>query len=240
MYVTVSYIMKKTSYAHLIKFIREERNLSQAQVAQHTHMSRASYVAVEKGTKELSLAEASSLTKLFGISLDALLETEVPNVAKYHHMLLAFLRAAKKSKQSIKKTKLAKLLYIADFSWYYLTNKSMSGVQYRRGEFGPVADVYFRLLDDLEQNGTVTIKQIYRDDYHMYEIEETRGSSKKTLSLLNTKEMKHLEKIWTAWAGASTAEIVKFTVEQTPFQTAIPNEIIAYASIRDEASHMIF
>ncbi len=232
--------MKKTSYAHLIKFLRDERNLAQVQVAKHTNMSRASYVAVEKGTKELTLAEASSLTKLFGITLDALLETEAPNIARYQQMLLAYLREAKKSKQSIKKTKLAKLLYIADFSWYYLTNKSMSGIQYRRGEFGPVADVYFRLLDDLEQNGTITIKQIYRDDYHMYEIEETRGSNKKSLSLLSAKELKHIEKIWLAWAGASTAEIVKFTVEQNPFQTAIPNEIISYASIRDEASHMIF
>lgn len=232
--------MKKTSYGTLVKYLREERDLSQAVVATRTKMSRASYVAVEKGTKELTLAEAAALTKLFGISLDALLETEVPNLAKYQQMLLAFLRAAKKSKQSVKKTKLAKLLYLADFSWYYLQKKSMSGVQYRRGDFGPVADTYFRLLDDLEQNGTVTIKQIYRDDYHMYEIEETRGASKKPLTLLTPKELRHVEKIWLAWAESSTAEIVKFTLEQTPYQSTIPNEIISYELITREASHMIF
>lgn len=229
-----------TTYASFIKYLREERNLAQVIVAEKCAMSRASYVAVEKGTKELTLAEADALTKLFGITIDALLRTEAPNHQKYCEMILAFLRAAKESGDTVKKTKLAKLLYLADFSWYYLHQKSMSGMMYRRIDFGPVADSYFRLLEEMEQGGIINIKQIYRDDYHMYEIEETRASAKKELLQLSAPELIHLTKIWTQWAKASTAEIVKFTHEQAPYQASLPGEIISYSLITSEDSYNLY
>jgi len=229
-----------TTYAAFIKYLREEKELAQADVAAATGMSRASYVAVEKGTKELTLAEADALTKLFGITIDELLRTEAPNLAKYTHMMLAFLRAAKSDKVALKKTKLAQLLYLADFSWYYHHKKSMSGVTYRHTDFGPLADVYFRLLEEMESGGVVNIKQIYRDDYHMYEIEETRTSAKKPLSELNKKELTHIQTIWTTWQEASTAEIVTFTSEQAPYQHSVPGEIISYDAILGTESYNLY
>ena len=220
-----------TTYAAFISYLREDRKLTQAEVAAAALMSRASYVAVEKGTKELTLAEADAITKLFGITIDELLRTEAPNLLKYRQMMLAFLRLAKTDRVALKKTKLAQLLYLADFSWYYTARKSLSGVSYRHTDFGPLADVYFRLLEEMEAGGVVNIKQIYRDDYHMYEIEETRTSTKKQLSELSKKELAHLETIWTQWRDASTAEIVAFTSEQAPYRDSVVGEIIQYTSI---------
>ena len=140
--------MSTTTYAAFIKYLREERKLAQADVASAAGMSRASYVAVEKGTKELTLAEADAITKLFGITIDELLRTAAPNLTKYTQMMLGFLRAAKTDRVTLKKTKLAQLLYLVDFSWYYLHKKSQSGVAYRHTDFGPLADVYFRLLEE--------------------------------------------------------------------------------------------
>lgn len=230
----------KTTYAHFIKYLREERNMSQVEVAKVANMSRASYVAVEKGTKELTLAEANAITKLFGITLDELVRTVAPNLQKYTHMMLYFIREAKSSKTTIKKTKLASLLYLADFAWYYKNRQSMSGLSYRKIAFGPVADVYFRLLEEMEVGGTINIKQIYRDDYHMYEIEETRTSAKKPLPTLTKKELAHLEKIWDQWEKSSTAEITKFTTEQMPYQKSQVGEIIDYTLIEEEDSYNIY
>jgi DNA-binding XRE family transcriptional regulator len=230
----------KTSYASLIKYLREEYELSQEVVAKQVKMSRASYVAVEKGTKELTLAEAEAITKLFGITIDELLRTQAPDHAKYKQMILAFLRQAKANKTTVKKTKLAKLLYLADFSWYYLHKKSMSGVAYRKIEFGPVADVYFRLLEEMEQGGAINVKQIYRDDYHMYEIEETRASMKTTLDLLSKKEKEYLGKVWKQWEKASTAEIVKFTHEQIPYKESLQGQLISYELILREESFNVY
>lgn len=229
-----------TTYASFVKYLREERTLSQADVAKRSKMSRASYVAVEKGTKELSLAEADAITKLFGITIDELLRTQAPDHAKYAQMILAFLREAKASHVIVKKTKLAKLLYLTDFSWYYVYAKSMSGVAYRKIDFGPVADVYFRLLEELEQGGSINVKQIYKDEYHMYEIEETRASAKTLLDLLTKKEQAHIAKVWKQWKDASTSEIVKFTHEQAPYKASEDGEIIAYALITTEASHTVY
>ena len=230
----------KTTYAHFIKYLREERKLSQAEVAKITTMSRASYVAVEKGTKELTLAEANSITKLFGITLDELVRTVAPDLQKYTHLMLYFIREAKVSKTAIKKTKLASLLYLADFAWYYQYETSLSGLSYRKIAFGPVADVYFRLLEEMEVGGIINIKQIYRDDYHMYEIEETRTSAKKLLTTLSKKELSHLSKIWDQWEKSSTAEITKFTTEQIPYQKSLDGEIIDYALIGEEDSYNIY
>ena len=230
----------KTAYANFIKYLREERALSQAEIATIASMSRASYVAVEKGTKELTLAEADALCKLFGITLDELVRTAAPNPQKYQEMMLFFIRQARLNKSIIKKTKLASLLYLADFAWYYLYDKSLSGLSYRKITFGPVADVYFRLLEEMEVAGIINIKQIYRDDYHMYEIEETRASSRKILGTLSKKEQTHLGKIWTQWEKSSTAEILKFTTEHSPYQNSLDGEMITYELIKEEDSYNLY
>lgn len=230
----------KTSYAPFLKSLREARTLSQAEVARASNMSRASYVAVEKGTKELSLGEADSLTKLFGITLTDLVTVTAPNLKIYQEMMLYFIRQAKVSKTTIKKTKLASLLYLADFSWYFTNDASLSGLAYRKINFGPVADEYFRLLEEMEQGGIINVKQIYRDDYHMYELEETRASSKKPLSLLSKKAQTHLNKIWTQWEKASTAEITHFVSEQIPSKESLASEIIKYELIKAEDSYNLY
>ena len=230
----------KTTYADFIKYLREERSLAQAEVATATNMSRASYVALEKGTKELSLAEAIALTKLFGITIDQLVQTKAPNLEKYRELMVAFLREAKISKVALKKTKLANLLYLTDFAWYYVNDTSISNVTYRKITFGPVADSYFRLLEEMEQGGVINIKQIYRDDYHMYEIEESRASAKKNLTSLSKKELLHIHKIWQQWEKAGTAEITKFVCEQKPYQQSVFGEIIEYNLIKDEDSYNVY
>lgn len=145
--------MKQSAYAAFLKYIREERRLSQALVAEKALMSRASYVAVEKGTKELTLAEAAAITKLFGITLDELLQAKVPDLHIYREMILGFLRAAANTGHTLKKTKLAHLLYLADYSWFFLHDSSLSNVIYAKAEFGPLSSSYFQLLEELEQGG---------------------------------------------------------------------------------------
>ena len=221
----------KTTYAAFIKELREERGLSQADVAEKAGMSRPSYVSVEKGTKELTLAEAAAIANLFGITVDEFSRTQIPNILKYKQMLLAFLREAKASKKVLKKTKLAKLLYLADFSWYYEHGKSMSGLSYRKIAFGPVADAYFRLVEEMEEKGELNIKQVLREDYHMYEIEETRASQQRKLDLLLKTELAHIRKIWKKWEDAKTNEIVGFTHNQLPYFLSRDGEVIPYELI---------
>ncbi len=229
-----------TAYASFIKRLREEANLSQAEVAEKAHMSRPSYVAVEKGTKELTLAEAAAIANLFGITVDEFSRTQMPNVLKYKQMLLAFLREAKQSGKVLKKTKLAKLLYLADFSWYYEHGESMSGLSYRKIAFGPVSDAYFRLVEEMEEKGELNIKQVLREDYHMYEIEETRASQAMKLDLLSKAELAHIRKIWKKWQDAKTNEIVGFTHNQLPYFLSREGEVIPYELIKQVGKSEVY
>ena len=230
----------KTAYGDLIKFLRDERSLSQTEVAAKLEMSRASYIALERGSKELTLKEAVAVTTLFGITIETLLATTPPHLDTYKEMIRAFLRLAATDKTVIKKTKLAKLLYLADFGWYYLHRESLSNLPYRKCDFGPTPDAFFRLLEEMELEGIITVTQVARDDYHMYEISETRAAQKQSLIHLSKKQQTHVEKIWTAWAKASTAEILKFTNEQAPYQEAISGEILSYDAILSEEAHNVW
>jgi len=217
-----------TTYGSFIKHLRESRAWSQAEVATIIKMSRPSYVALEKGNKELSLAEAEAVARLFGITIDQLLSTQAPNFTKYKHMLLAFLREAKQSGKALKKTKLAKLLYFADFAWYYKHLESMSGMSYRKIEFGPVPDSYFSLVDDMEQKGELNVTQVAKDDFHMYELHETRSSVSTKLDSLSKEELTLIHSIWEKWEDAKTNEIVNFTHKQMPYMFAEENSIVSY------------
>lgn len=230
----------KTTYGQFIKHLRETRGFSQAGVAGAIGMSRPSYVALEKGTKELSLKEAVALVAFFTISMDELLRTQVPDVAKYQQMIMCYLREAKRSGKVLKKTKLAKLLYLADFAWYRQTRESMSGMTYRKLEFGPMSESYLSLIESMEQGGQLNIKQVLREDYHMYELGETRTSEKTKLMLLGKPELQLLKTIWKKWKEADTKEIVGFTQSQVPFKEAERNGIISYDAIMREDPAFIY
>ena len=122
-------------------------------------------------------------------------------------MILAFLREGGK----IPKTKLAKLLYFADFSWFYYHLESMSGMQYRKIQYGPVTDAYFRIIDEMFNNGEIAITQT--EEGAML-ISQTRSGTKVPLSKIKNEEGSLIKKIEEKWKGKKTAEIVDFTHKQ--------------------------
>ena len=138
-----------TDYYKFIKELRFKKGWSQAEISEKISVSRSSYIAFEQGKTELSLSQAIKLADIFGLSLCDVEGGLKPNYAKYKEMILAYLRQAAADDGKILKTKLAKMLYLADFAWYYQHLESMSGMQYRRIKYGPVPDMYFRARDEL-------------------------------------------------------------------------------------------
>lgn len=220
-------------YAPFIKTLRTKRGLSQSELAQKIGISRPSYISVEQGKRELSLSEFEKLSSILGVSLDELECGEVPDYEKYKQMILAFLRLNKQ----ITKTKLAKLLYFADFGWFYTHFQSMSGMQYRKITYGPVADTYFRLIDEMFEGGEISIEQT--PDGAML-ISQTRSGAKANLTAINAAENKLIKKIDEKWKGKKTADIVKFTHKQFPFMFADDNDIVSYDIFTQENPDEIY
>ena len=57
-------------YFAFIKSLRVKRGFSQLEIAEKLSISRSSYIAFEQGKRELTLAEAGELSKIFEISLE--------------------------------------------------------------------------------------------------------------------------------------------------------------------------
>lgn len=229
MYTTIM----TNKYVESIKSIRLEKAISQLDIAKKLDISRASYIAMEQGRRELSVSELEKISNILGVSFEELENGKSANYEKYKQMILAFLRTGGK----IPKTKLAKLLYFADFSWFYSHLESMSGMQYRKIQYGPVPDAYFRIIDEMFDGGQIQITQT--EDGAML-ISQTRSGAKTSLSMVNKEEEKLIKKIEEKWKGKKTAEIVNFTHKQFPYLFARENEIVSYPLFTQEDPDEIY
>lgn len=219
-----------TKYGQFIKALRVEKGFPQSFMAEKLGISRPSYVSIEQGKRELTLGEFEKLSGVLNVSFEELESRESPNYEKYKQMILTFLRGGEK----ITKTKLAKLVYLADAGWFYYHLHSMSGMQYRKIQYGPVADPYFRIIDELYQNGQIDIEQT--EDGAML-ISQTRAGAKNVLSEIKGEESKLIKNIGDKWKDKKTKEIVEFTHNQLPYLCANDNDIISLGLITQEDPH---
>lgn len=219
-----------TKYAAFIRAFREKRGFSQLFVAEKLGISRQSYMTIERGAKEMTLQEAEKLCELYGISIEEFSTATAPQYEKYKQMILAYLKSPISTDGRVPKTKLAKLLYLADFAWYYEKLESMSGMQYLHRVYGPVPDPYFRALDELEEEGKINIDR--KGDAMLVSI--GAGANRQDLNLLHEDEIEFMKNISEKWKDKRTQEIVDFTHEQLPYKLCGPDEVIPYELITQE------
>lgn len=211
-----------------IKNLRMKSGFSQSFVADKLGLSRPSYTSIERGGRGLTLIEAQKLKDLFGVPIESFIDASFPDYEKYKQIILAYLQSSISIDGKVPKTKLAKLVYLADFAWYYSHLESMSGMQYLRRTYGPVPDSYFRALAELEDEGKVVIN--YKGD----SILVGAAAERQKLDLLTTEEFSLIKKISDKWKDKRTNEIVGFTHEQLPYKLCAPDETIPYALITQQ------
>ena len=225
-----------TKYAKLIKEARLRKGLHQSDLALKLGISRPSYIAIEQGKRELTMGEFEKLSSILNVSFAEVENGESPNYEKYKQMILAFLRMSK----SVTKTKLAKLVYLSDFAWFYNHLQSMSGMQYRKIKYGPVPDAYFRALDELEEEGKIVIDRKNTDGKEVIIISESDSNNKQRLENISADETVLMKEIHKKWKDKKTAEIVNFTHNQLPYLMADDEEIVSYALITQEDPHEVY
>ena len=222
---------------------RKARGLTQEQVADILCVSRPTYINIENGKKEPTLSQAEVLAGVFRLSLEDLLDS-VDGVSgavdtagafdKFKQVLLNALKYGADEDGRITKTKLAKLVYITDFIWFYENSKPLTGVKYRKLPQGPVPYEYFRALDELEEDGVILREP--KGQAIMLSLTEKEAPTGK----LTGDEIKMVKKVSEAWKGKPTADIVDFTHEQLPWQICLDDEIIPYGLIFQEESEKIY
>lgn len=106
-------------------------------------------------------SEAEKLSEVFGVSLTEMESGISANYEKYKQMILACIRNAGSKKDGrITKTKLAKLVYLADFAWFYnhLESTRIRGIVADREYLSKIgsnenSDQILQLKQDIAQNG---------------------------------------------------------------------------------------
>jgi len=226
-----------------IEQARLARGYTQEQVARAIGVSRPTYVSIESGKKELTVRQAEALSSILRIGMDDILgkadgasvfSDVIKSTEKYKQIILNSLKYGSDEDGKITKTKLAKLVYLTDFTWYYLNSSPMSGMTYRKLRRGPVADVYFRALDEMEEDGIIIREP--KGKAILFSLVEKEAPS----SRLSDDELSLIRKIGQAWAGKSTDDIVNFTHEQLPWQICRDGEVIPYGLITQEEPERVY
>ena len=213
-----------------IEKIRIARGFTQEQIANVLCMSRVTYINVTKCKRDLTISELEKLSAFFNIPIAELLD-QPRNNEKFKQMYFYILR---NFKEGIPKTKFAKLLYLADFCYYYDNLMPISGVRYVRREYGPVADIFFELTDELYDKGKINIEPL---DYALI-IKST--TLEQDDNMLSTEEKTLLDKLCDYWKDKRTSEIVNFTHEQKPWKACRDGEYIPYSLIIQEDPNHVY
>lgn len=228
-----------------IRELRKIYGLSQEQVAGAIGINRSTLVAVEKGDRELNSEELGKLADYLGIDISELVAQEIPDYEKYEQMILEIvdtyiLETVSESHptgKSLPKTFLAKLLYLTDFSWFYNELKPMSSMKYRKIEYGPVPDQFFRIYEEMMDEGKLSTEI---SDRGAYWTRLTRAGKANLRSKLNTEEKKIIHKVVKKWKDANTREIAAFTHAQLPYQVSRNEQFIPYELITQEEPEHVY
>lgn len=238
--------MSKTLGANLEAF-RRHGGYTQSQVAEQIGVSRPTYAQIESGEKDITLGQADTLAKLFGVRVEdlttssALRSSRLPDkeeFEKYKQIILnAVFYGADSSDGKMTKTKLAKIVYLADFSWFYNHKEPLSSlfVAYRRLPRGPVADIYFRAIDEMVDDGVLNLEPSGRA-FMLSMVESGNAPS----SRLTVKQRSFIRAISEAWKDKQTQEIVDFTHQQNPWLTFDEYAEIPYESILVDSKDKVY
>jgi transcriptional regulator with XRE-family HTH domain len=221
-----------------IRKIRENNKLTQADVAGQLKVSRLTYISIETGDKKPTIDQLEAIGAILGVTTHELLfpdeETNSKvSLAKYRQMCQACIQYGSANDGKITKTKLAKLLYLVDFSWFAIKGTSMSGLGYRALPRGPVADQFFQMTDEMFESGQVQI--------------ESKGAAllfsnteQPSYVDLSTDELAHIQKIAEKWRSADTQTIVDFTHRQSPWTSTAPGLEIPYELAKQIPSNQLY
>lgn len=227
-----------------LKEIRQMYDLSQSDIANAIGVkSRSTVVAVENGNRDLTSEELGRLADYLGVEIGDLIAYEIPDYNKYREMLIETLRQYKKyTTHGAPKTLFAKLVYFADFAWFYNQLKPMSGMKYRRDPYGPVPDQFFRIVDNMIETGEIELELIpiqnRKNQMQSLSLSETVASEPN--QYLTAKEIDLIDKVVRKWNKANVDEIVNFTHNQLPWQVTRPNEFIPYELITQEDPENVY
>lgn len=147
------------------------------------------------------------IEKIFPSKLNGYRQPDFAKIAG----IIAFFQVLRKI--TLFKTKLNKLLFYADFNAYQLTGYSITGLEYRAIQFGPVPSHFQKMYVNLSEQGQISIDEQYFGNGAYGDEINTNTTFDQTL--FSQEELKVLEFVAKRYGKLSTDDIVKLSHEET-------------------------
>ncbi len=239
-------------YTFLLE-LRKDHGISQAFVAEKIGVSRASYIEIEKGAKELTLSQANKIAEIFNISLGELISgktmpdikvsiqdksekkgkqeirIDVPqkNLKKFKEVLLYVLEKVG-SKPNVGMTVLYKLLYFIDFDYYEKFEEQLVGATYIKNHFGPTPVEFKKIVESMESKGEL---ETVKSKYFLHEQTKYLPRRNPNISVLNAREIKHIDEVLARLSDKNAKELSDYSHQDIPWLGTEEGQIIKYESV---------
>ena len=237
-----------------IQRIREQNDLSQEYMASKLKISRPTYIAIEKGKKDITLEEAKDIAEILNISLNQLINEKYPlsevnivkdkprkeedtelrinipqkNFNKFKEVLLYILSKVG-AKPNIGETVLYKLLYFIDFDYYEKYEEQLIGATYIKNHFGPTPVEFKKLIFEMEKKGEI---EVVKSKYFQHEQKKYLAVRQADLSkLLSAQELEHINGVLDRLSDMNAAELSEYSHQDVPWIVAEEGRLIDYESV---------
>ena len=233
--------------------LRKNQGVSQAFVAEKIGVSRASYIEIEKGAKELTLSQAGTLAEIFNVTFSGLISGEnisdaevsisnipekkqkqeiridIPqkNLKKFKEVLLYVLEKIG-SKPNVGMTVLYKLLYFIDFDYYEKFEEQLLGATYIKNHFGPTPVEFKKIVENLESKGEL---ETVKSKYFLHEQTKYLPRRQPDISVLNAQEIKHIDEVLSRLSDKSATELSDYSHKDVPWISAEEGRPLSYESV---------
>lgn len=129
------------------------------------------------------------------------------------------------SQNTILKTKLLKELFYCDFISYKNIGKSITGLEYKKYQFGPVPRNYEQILNKLIQSKSISLNLIIDSDYECNQISSIEKPNTKDFA---KEELDIINRVIKYFKNYSSKKIVDYSHKEKAFTDTKENNLISY------------
>lgn len=158
----------------IVKLLRAKKQISQEKLAGALEIPRSSVSQIENGGRELSFIELQKLLSIFEISFEEFVTFNKQDYEPKHRKVKGinssikfepekfkqlFLYILEKcgSNPNVGETVLYKLLYFCDFDYFETYEKALTGMKYKKMQYGPIPDqaLFNPVINEMRENGII-------------------------------------------------------------------------------------
>ncbi|MFH1150523.1 MAG: type II toxin-antitoxin system antitoxin SocA domain-containing protein [Actinomycetota bacterium] len=234
-----------------LRDIRQERDLSQQQVAALLGVSRSTVSQIETGKRRLTAYDLAKIADVLSVSIDALLDPErsvqvvleevsvglvkdrmrinVPqkNVRKFKEVLVYILEKVG-ARPNVGETVIYKLLYFIDFDFYERYEEQLVGATYIKNRYGPTPVEFSQIVQQMIRDG-----EIHRVEHQYYQYPQTKylPLREPDLQMLKASEVKVIDDVLCRLSDMDASTISSYSHQDVPWLTTPDGEVIEYESV---------